>query len=51
MNELTISEALQIIGESLADESLKLSQKNHLLNIAAYQLIKKELTKEPEVKK
>lgn len=41
--ELSIKDALDIIGNALANENLKLSQGEHLLNIEAFKLIKKEL--------
>ena len=42
-SKLTIKESLEILGQALAHDSLKLTQKEHLILIEAYQTIKTEL--------
>ena len=49
-NELTIEQALTIIGNALANPSLKLSQGEHLANIRSYELIKERILGKPEEK-
>lgn len=44
MEKLTSKQALEIIGQVLAHESLKLTQKEHLILIEAYRTIENELT-------
>lgn len=39
----TVEEALGFIGQALAHESLKLTQKEHLILIESFKIIKEEL--------
>lgn len=48
--EKKTKEALEIIGNALCNDLLKLSQKEHLLNVAAFNHIKELLMPEEEVK-
>lgn len=50
MKKLTTKQALEILGEGLAHESLKLSQKDHLILIEAFKTIKEEIKKDEDKK-
>lgn len=43
MKKLTTQEALEILGQGIAHESLRLSQKEHLILIEAFKTIQSEL--------
>jgi len=40
MNEITTQKALEIIGRALSHDELKLSQKDHLLLIQCFKVLK-----------
>ncbi len=46
MEKLTPQQALEVIGNALAHESLKLSQREHVTLIEAYKVIKENLKDE-----
>jgi hypothetical protein len=48
MEKLTYEQALQIIGEGIAHDSLKLSQKEHLLLIESFKTLKELVEKEKQ---
>ena len=49
-SKLTIKESLEILGQALAHDSLKLTQKEHLILIEAYQTIKEQFEDEKDKK-
>lgn len=46
MEKLTYEQALQIIGEGITHDSLKLSQKEHLLLIESFKTLKELVEKD-----
>jgi hypothetical protein len=51
MENLTIEQALEVIGQALANDSLKLSQKEHIIIFESFKKIKEELTPKPDENK
>jgi hypothetical protein len=43
--KLTIEQALEVVGQALSHESLKLSQREHIIIIEAFNTLKNEITK------
>lgn len=50
MKEITNEQALDLIGQALAHDSLKLSQKEHLSLVMAFNKIRDELKNKENVK-
>jgi hypothetical protein len=48
--KLTVKEALEIIGQALSHDTLKLSQREHIIIIEAFKTLKDEYIEEPVAK-